>query len=404
VTVTLDPFAPGFADNPYAQFRALREADPIHLTLTGAYALTRYDDVVRVLRDPDLSVERRDDDTLALLPPDVKARMDAQERRGGNRAILNIDPPDHHRIRRLVSKVFTPGAVEQMRTAVERLVAEALDAVAPAGEMDVIADLAFPLPFTVISEMLGMPEGRSRLELREWSGALVKTFDPIVTAEEWHAALDAGENMGAYVQEVIAAKRADPDDRLLSALVAIEDEGDQLTNDELVDNVILLFVAGHETTVNLIGNGVLALLRNRRELERLRADPDFDGNAVEELLRFESPVQASARIVRQPFDIDGHRFGPGDVLLTLLGAANHDPEHFGPDADVLDVGRANARDHVSFGGGYHHCLGAFLARLEGGVAVPTLLRRFPALEIATDAPAWNGRMVLRGLESLPVTL
>jgi cytochrome P450 len=337
-------------------------------------------------------------------PPEIAARIADPERQRGNRAMLNLDPPDHHRLRRLVAKVFTPTAIEAMRPDVQRLVDRMLDEAAPRREMDVIADLAFPLPFTVISDMLGIPEGRDRFELRSWSSALVKTFDPILTLDDWNDALDAGDNMREFVEEVIAAKRAAPDDRLLSGLIAIEDEGDRLSPDELIDQVMLLYIAGHETTVNLIGNGTLALLRNRRELERLQADPGLDANAVEELLRYDSPVQNSRRITLQPVEIGGFEIPARSVLLTVLGAANHDPDHFGPDADELDLSRANAASHVSFGGGVHHCLGAFLARLEGQVAIPTLVRRFPSIELARDTQQWNGRIVLRGLAELPVRL
>jgi cytochrome P450 len=399
----LDPFSPGFFENPYEQYARVREADPVHRTPLGAWAISRYDDVVRVLRDQSLSVEEQHANLEFTPPPEVQARIE-ERGRGGTRAMLNLDPPDHHRLRRLVSKVFTPKAVEQMRPRVQRLVDDALDAVAPHGTMDVITDLAFPLPFTVISEMMGIPEGHDRYELRSWSSALVKTLDPILTLDDWMAALDGGAHMRAFLDEVIAYKRAHPDDALLSGLIAAEEDGDRLTSDELIDQVVLLFVAGHETTVNLIGNGTLALLRHRDQLERLQRDPALDANAVEELLRYDSPVQMSRRIALQPVEIHGVELEAGSVIMTMLGAANRDPRKWGPTADLLDLGREGAGQHVSFGGGVHHCLGAFLARLEGQVAVPTLVRRFPSLELATDRLEWNGRIVLRGLQSLPVHL
>jgi len=296
--------------------------------------------------------------------------------------------------------------IESLRPRVQQLVDEHLDAVVArgAGTMDVIADLAFPLPFVVISEMLGIPEERDRWQLREWSGALVKTFDPIVTDDDMRAAMDASDNLLAYVTETIAWKRANPSDDLLTALIAAEDEGDRLDEFELVDQIILLYVAGHETTVNLIGNGTLALLRNRDELARLRDDPALDANAIEELLRYDSPVQMSRRITLEPFEIDGKEIEAGSFLMTSLGSANRDPRKFGDDAGRLDLGRAAANQHVSFGGGFHSCLGAHLARLEGQVALGTLVRRFPQLDLATDAPEWNGRIVLRGLARLPLTV
>jgi cytochrome P450 len=210
--------------------------------------------------------------------------------------------------------------------------------------------------------------------------------------------------MYAFLADVIAWKRANPADDVLSALIAAEDDGDRLSTEELNEQTALLFIAGHETTVNLIGNGMLALLRNRAQLELLQRDPTLDTNAINELLRYDSPVQMSRRITLTDYAIDGIAIEQGALVMTFLGAANHDPAHFGPDADSVDLRRANANEHVSFGGGVHMCLGAHLARLEGQVAIGTLVRRYPDLDLATDRPEWNGRIVLRGLSRLPVTL
>ena len=401
---TINPFEPGFFDDPYAQYRAVREQDPVHHSPMGAWLLMRYDDVHRVLRDPSLSVEEQNAANVRPLDPEIAALMETRGERG-NRSMLNLDPPDHHRLRRLVSKVFTPRMVEGLRPRVQQLVDDHLDtAIARGtGEMDVIADLAFPLPFVVISEMLGIPEGRDRFQLREWSGAIVKTFDPVLSVDDAKAAFASSDNMFAYLQDAIAWKRENPADDVLSKLIAAEDEGDRLSTDELNEQVALLFIAGHETTVNLIGNGTRALLRNRAQLEILRDDPSLDANAVEELLRYDSPVQMSRRITLREIEIDDKTIDKGVFLMTCLGAANHDPAHFGDDADELDLRRANAIDHVSFGGGFHSCLGAHLARLEGQVAIGTMVRRFPDLDLVSPTAEWNGRIVLRGLARLPVT-
>jgi cytochrome P450 len=399
--VMLNPFEPGFFENPYAQYALVREQDPVHRSPIGAWALFRYDDVARVLRDPSLSVEDRHMNARDIpVDPDIQAMFD-ERREGGTHSMLNLDPPDHHRLRRLVSKVFTPRMIEGLRPRVQELVDEHLDAADPA-RFDVIAGLAFPLPFVVISEMLGIPEGRDRFQLREWSGAVVKTFDPILTREEQLAAFDAIDNIVAYTNEVIAWKRSNPSDDLLTALVAAEDEGDRLSEDELVEQVMLLYIAGHETTVNLIGNGTLALLRNRDQIPIVR-DGEADATFVDELLRYDSPVQMSRRITLAPYEIDGNEIEKGAILMTALGAANRDPAKWGPTADDLDVRRENAREHMSFGGGFHSCLGAHLARLEGGVAITTLLRRFPNIALAVEQPPYNGRIVLRGLAELLVT-
>jgi cytochrome P450 len=405
-----NPFDPDFAADPYRHYAQMRELDPVHESPIGLWMLFGYDDVVRVLRDPSLSVEERN----AVIPPmmvNPEREALAGDRSQGNRAMLNLDPPDHHRLRRLVAKVFTPRVVEDLRPRVQSLFDALLaDALLSDGnargdaEIDVISDIAFPLPFSVISDMLGMPDGQDRLQLRTWSGILVKTLDPIVSDEEFAAALAASDQMNTYLREVLEWKRANPGDDLLSALLAAEDEGDRLTEQELIDQVFLLFIAGHETTVNLIGNGMLALLRNRAQMERLAADPSLDANAIEELLRYDPPVQDSRRITLTDFEIKGHTVPAHSFLLTSLASANRDADHFGPTADELDLTRANAGQHVAFGGGVHHCLGAALARLEGQVAIGNLVRRYPHMELTAAELAYNGRFVLRGLTALPVTL
>ena len=402
----LNPFEPGFFEDPYRQYQLVREQDPVHHSPIGAWALFRYDDVYRVLRDPSLSVEERNVNQFnPTIDPEIEAII-AERREGGVHNMLNLDPPDHHRLRRLVSKVFTPRMIEELHPRVEQLVAESLDTVAErgTGEMDLIADLAFPLPFVVISEMLGIPEGRDRNQLREWSGAVVKTFDPIITREESLTAFDAMDNIVAYIDETVAWKRENPANDILTALIAAEDEGDRLSPEELNEQVMLLYIAGHETTVNLIGNGTLALLRHRDQLEALQRDPALDAVATDELLRYDSPVQMSRRVTLTPFEIDGTVIEPGSLLMTCLGSANRDAAKWGAGADQLDLRRPDARDHMSFGGGFHSCLGAHLARLEARVAIGTLVRRFPTLELATDELEWNGRIVLRGLTRLPLAL
>ena len=309
----LNPFAPGFFDNPYAQYAEVREQDPVHLTPLGSYACFRYSDVHRLLRDTSLSVEERHANLPQPdLPPDLRALVDGQEH--GNHTMLNLDPPDHHRLRRLVSKVFTPKMIEGLRPRVQALVNEHLDAVVArgTGEMELIADLAFPLPFIVISEMIGVPDTIDRDELRDWSGALVKTFDPILTEDDMRAAFHASEGIRSLIGELIDWKRANPADDLLSGLIAAEDEGDRLTEEELREQLVLIYVAGHETTVNLIGNGTLALLRHRDQLELLQRDEVGEAPWVDELLRFDSPVQMSRRITldrsrtRRQGDPGGH--------------------------------------------------------------------------------------------------
>jgi cytochrome P450 len=398
--VIFNPFEPGFFDDPYRQYAALREHDPVHRSPLEVWVLFRYDDIVGVLRDSSLSVQ------IDNAAPTARTRMFAEQAPGeverGSHAILNIDPPDHTRLRRLVSKAFTPKMVHELRPRIQELVDDALDAIAARGQADVIADLAFPLPFTVISEMLGMPDG-NRDEVRGWSHTLTKTLDPILSPEEVEASLAAANKMMAHIEDVLAWKREHPADDLLSGLLAAEDEGDRLSQVELLDQVILLYIAGHETTVNLIGNATLALLRHPDQLAQLRSDPELDAGAVEELLRYDSPVQFSRRITTADLDVDGTTIPAGTFTLTCLGSANHDDARWGPTADELDITRPDAGQHMSFGNGIHHCLGSSLARTEAQVAIGSLVRRFPDLDLAGE-PERNGRVVLRGLERLPVSV
>lgn len=392
-----DPYDPGVMADPVPTYRRMRESEPVHRNLVGGWTLFRYDDAQALLRDPRTSVEDRN--ARPSLRSEMLERLgDARE--GGQRAILNLDPPDHDRIRRIFTKAFTPRTVAALEPYVQRLVDESIDGIAADGGGDIIDDLAFVIPFAVITEMLGMPPEDAPM-VREWSHALVKTLDPLLNEDEILAAGGASRNLRAYCSERIADKRAHPDDGLLSLLIRAEDDGEQLDDDELLDQTVLLYVAGHETTVNLIGNGTDALLRHPAERARLAASVDLAANATEELLRWDSPVQYSRRIILEPTEIRGEHIEAGEFVLTCVGSANHDPERWGPTADVLDLGREGAGAHLSFGNGIHHCLGAALARLEGRIALGTLARRLPTLEPAGE-PVRNGRIVLRGFDRLPV--
>jgi cytochrome P450 len=400
---TFNPLEPGFAADPYEQYARLRSADPVHLSALGFWVLSRYDDVNRLLRDPATSVDRDSQ------PPGSRNQIleDAfgERRQRESRPMLNLDPPDHTRLRRLVAKAFTPRMVEGLRPRAQQVCDELLDDIDIEGdEVDLVASLAFPLPFTVICDMLGMPVGDTRGEVRAWSHALAAALEPMVTISSAEAAAAASDLLRAHLTEVIDAKRTRPGDDLLSALVLAEDEGDVLSTAELLDQVVLLFVAGHETTVNLIGNGTLALLRHPEQLARLRDDPSLLANATDELLRWDSPVQFSRRILLGDHTVDDVTIPARSFVLTILGSANRDQDRWGPTADELDLGRPGAGQHVSFGAGIHHCLGAALARVEGQVAFGSLLARYPSIELVGDEPDWNGRALLRGLDSLPVRL
>ncbi|MEL6891436.1 MAG: cytochrome P450 [Actinomycetota bacterium] len=406
--VFFNPLAEGYTADPWPHFAELREHDPVHKSLIERYFLFRYDDVTKLLRDPTLSV---DDANIDHHDAD---RLDAFERAfedvEDDKSMLGLDAPDHTRLRRLVSKAFTPTAIAALRPMVERMVEERLDdmaaEVAANGAADVVTGLAWPLPFDVISEMLGMPPSETA-QVAEWSGAMVKTLDPIISEGEVFAAAAASSAMRRHLGEVIEWKRANPADDLLSALIAVEEDGDRLAPNELRAQVTLLFIAGHETTVNLIGTGIHELLRRPEQAAILRDDADLDANAVDELLRFVSPVQFSRRITLADVEIgEGAQRAlveKGTFVMAGLASANHDHEKWGPTADELDVRREGAGQHVSFGSGSHYCLGASLAKLEAQVAIGRFLRRFPGAAHAGE-PTWNGRINLRGLDHLPVTL
>ncbi|MCP2336547.1 cytochrome P450 [Actinomadura rupiterrae] len=391
-----NPFEPGFTDDPYPAYRRLREADPVHESPIGIWLLTSHQDVTDLLRSDQSVDERQVSEGLFV----AQMREFESALSGRGRSMLDLDPPDHTRLRGLVSKVFTPRRIAALEPEITALVDAALDEIEDAGTADLVETLAFPLPFTVISSMLGMPP-TDAARVRELSGWVVRSLEPLPDDEAVKRVGAAGVELYELVRGLIADKRANPGDDLLSALIAAEAEGDRLTDDELVDQVVLLYVAGHETTVNLIGGGTVALLRNPAQLALLRENPDLAANAVEELLRFVSPVQQSRRVTVTPYKVRDKEIPAQRFVVAGLAAANRDPEFFGPDAEELRLDRPNARQHVAFGGGPHHCLGAALARLEGRVAFERLVARFPHLALDGDV-TWNGRINLRGPSAVPV--
>jgi cytochrome P450 len=406
--VLFNPFDAAFRADPYPFYDRLRTLDPVHRTPLGFVVLTRYDDVARTLRGAEFA---RDIERYAPESPDpsVRARRERQRRRidSGEAAktILNLDPPDHTRLRRLVSQAFTPTAIERLRPRVQQLVDDVLDVAAERGSMEVVDELAFPVPFQVISDLLDLPTDRSD-EIREWSQALTAALEPTVTPEGLEQADRAAVELAGYLREVIHHRRSHLADDMLSSLIVAEEAGDRMSTAELQSFVTLLYVAGHETTVNLIGNGLLALLRHPDQLRMWRDDPSLDQNAVDELLRFDGPVQQTVRIPLQ--DVT---YGEGaeavtvperTMVMTILGAANHDPAVF-DDPHALRLDRPNANRHMAFAAGVHYCLGASLAKLEAQVAITSVIRRFPALALSGE-PHWRDRLTIRGVDHLPVTL
>ncbi|WP_433428110.1 cytochrome P450 family protein [Nonomuraea sp. CA-141351] len=400
-TVGLD--GPFFAD-PDELYQKLRLESPVVRVITPiglhAWMVTRYEDVRPALNDPRLSksaarfaeiLEQRS------IPPD--SRIQLADSVAGH--MLNTDPPDHTRLRKLVNRAFTVRAVARMRPRIEEIANRLADTMAAkgAGEatVDLIDEFAFPLPMTVICELLGVPDGE-RDDFRAWSNTLL-SFSP---QQERIAAAGA---MRDFLTRLVADKGANPGDDMLSAIVQASEDGDSLSPGEALSMAFLLLVAGHETTVNLIGNGVLALLRHPDQLAALRADPSLIPNAVEEFLRFDGPVNlATLRYTTEPVELGGTMIPAGEVVLVSLVSANRDPERYREPTE-LDVTR-DASGHVAFGYGIHHCLGAPLARLEGEIAFRTLIERFPDLALAEEPQrlVWRQSMLIHGLTRLPVHL
>ncbi|GAA2587136.1 cytochrome P450 [Actinomadura fulvescens] len=395
-----NPFEPGFTDDPYPAYRMLREHDPVQEHPFGFWILSDHADVVALLRAGHSVDARRT--SLGGAAQEQYELLEGDGFNVLNRSMLDRDPPDHTRLRSLVSRVFTPRSIAALEPEITALVDAALDRMAAAGRADLVEELAFPLPFTVISNMLGLPP-TDQVRIRDLSGRLVRSLEPVFEPEALTDISQAGAEMTAITRELIGWKRANPADDLLSALIAAEDGGDRLSDDELVAQVVLLYVAGHETTVNLIANGTIALLRHPDQLALLRERPELTGNAVEEFLRYDSPVQQTRRITLKPHVAQGREIPAGAFVIACLASANRDEKFWGPGADALRIDRENARQHVAFSVGPHHCLGAALARLEGRVAFERLVRRFPDLSFAGDVE-WNGRINLRGPARLPVAV
>jgi cytochrome P450 len=389
-----NPMDPEFVADPYPTYHRLRSEDPVHKSPLGFWVLTRYEDVVGVLRDHRFAKE-----AIAAF---VAQKLGVELTAGIGISMLDRDPPDHTRLRSLVSKAFTPRVVEGLRPRIQQIVDDLLDHAEDRRAMDVIEDFAYPIPVIVICEMLGVPvEDHERF--RGWSLDLARGLDAAMLGPQSEVAqrtLTSRRALSEYFRELIAERRNAPRADLLSALIAAEEAGDKLSEHELLATCILILVAGHETTVNLLGNGTLALLRHPDQLRRLRENPGMIGSAIEELLRYDGPVQRTARVPSADAVIAGHKIEAGEMVMPFIGAADRDPAQF-PDPDRLDLARADNR-HVAFGMGIHFCLGAPLARLEGQIAINALLHRFPKLALATDRPQYRQSLTLRGLTSLPV--
>jgi cytochrome P450 len=395
-----DPLAPEFIRDPYPHYARLRTTDPVHLTQFGAFIASRHAEASLALRDKRFGkdfVER----TKRRYGPQI---MQEPVFRSMSHWMLQQDPPDHTRLRGLVVKAFTARRVEDMRPRIQQIVDQTLDAIAGQGRMDLIEDFAFRLPVTIICDMLGIPE-EHREAFYKGSRDGGRLLDPVPMSPAEIEQGNAGNTMQQmYFQQLFELRRRKPGDDLTTQLVQAEEDGSKLSNEELTANIILLFGAGHETTVNLIGNGLLALHRNPDQLALLKANPGLVTNAVEEFLRYDSSVQMTGRVTLEDIDdFGGKKIPKGESVFCLLGSANRDPAVYPDRPDQLDITRPNVRP-LSFGGGIHFCLGAQLARIEAEIAISTLLRRLPDLRLDdAENPEWRPTFVLRGLKALPAS-
>lgn len=397
-----NPFLSANRRDPYPAYARVREAGGLYRAPLGLYVASRYADVSALLRDPRFSADRSQAAPFRLIrwmnrdAPDFLNLID--------RNLLNLDGADHARIRGAVNRAFTPRRVAALRPRIEAIVEELLDAAAARRDFELVRDLAHPLPVIVIAELLGIPAS-DRAQFRHWSNGVVQIIDPLNAERGMARARESAAALAGYFRGMLALRRAEPRDDLLSAMLAAEGGGaapDEraLGEAELLSLCTLLLAAGHETTTNLVANAVLALLRFPDQAERLRSEPALMPTAVEEFLRFDSPVQFTDRVAREDVDWGGHRIGRGRPVALLLGAANHDPAQFVA-PHRLDVGRADNR-HLAFGAGPHFCLGAPLARLEAELALGALLRRFPKLAGDPSAVTYRPSVLLRGPIALPL--
>lgn len=384
--------SPAFLADPYPFYARLRAEAPVAYT-DPRVLVSRYGDIAAMLRDPRFGRAGFESFMYNVFGPGPLFES-------FRRSMLFLDPPDHTRLRGLANRAFTPRAVERLRATIRMLVDGLLNDLGAEGGGDLVTTFAYPLPMQVICELLGVPPD-DREEFRTWTDAIGRSLQfTTMTPEILAAGNEAADRLTEYFRSLVAERRVTPQDDLLGALIAAEDETGRLSEDELLATAILLFVAGHETTVNLIANGTLALLRHPDQWRLLHDDSSLVRSAVEELLRYESPVQFVSRVALTDVEVRGVQIPAGTVVAMINGSANRDPDRFS-DPDRLDIRRAD-NQHLSFAAGPHYCLGAALARVEGEIAFAALVQRFPNLELATETVTWRQNIVLRGVQSLPV--
>ncbi|WP_414584436.1 cytochrome P450 [Scytonema sp. PCC 10023] len=393
-----NPLDPEFQADPYPTYHHLRCFEPVHRTFMGVWLLTRYTDAKAVLRDSRFCI--------CATPKKIKQRSHYLEQGDFNglvqatgKWLIYLNPPDHTRLRGLVSKAFSSASVKRLRPQIQEVADELISKVWDKGSMDIMSDFACPLPVKVIAAMLGLPiEDCSKLH--RWTDELSSVLDPLRSLEDYERMNKVALEFTDYFKSLIAERQKKPQQDLLSTLIAAKEQDKKLSEEEIVSVCMLLFVAGEETTINLIGNGMLALLRHPDQMQKLKQQPTLIQGAVEELLRYDSPIQLTTRVATENVDINGVTIRAGEKVFVSLGAANRDPARF-TDPDHLDITRQD-NTHLSFADGIHYCLGAALARLEAEIAINTLVQQLPALKLSTDKLKWRNNVTLRGLKALPI--
>lgn len=394
-----NPYDPNFQANPYPIYHSLRSVEPIHQSFTGMWVLTRYTDVKAVLRDPRFCVDK--------MPKHVKHKSHYLEQRDFNtlaqaisKWLIFLDPPEHTRLRGLVSKAFSAATVKSLRPQIQQIADDLIGKVRHKGFMDIMSDLACPLPCNVIAAILGIPV-EDWYKLYYWSDELSRILDPLRSLEDYEQMNKVALEFTDYFKSLIAQRQKSPQQDLLSTLIAVKEQDNKLSEEEIISVCMLLFFAGEETTLGIIGNGMLALLRHPQQMQQLKSEPMLIQSAVEEILRYDSPLQITTRVATEDVNIDGVTIRVGEKALVSLGAANRDPAQF-PDPDRFDITRAN-NSHLAFSDGIHYCLGAALARIEAEIAINTLVQQLPDIKLSQEKLEWRNKVSVRSLKALPIT-
>lgn len=405
--IMFNPLAEGFVEWPYHQYRRLRAEDPIHHSdLLHGYCVTRFADVNTILRDPTISVEIDNATPTPLTIDEIRRRDEAPR---GGRTLVLLDDPDHAQLRKLIQAPFRPREVESLRGLVEERVRVRMDHLLAEGgpgaiEFDLIEDFAYPLPVEIFCQMLGIPE-EDHPGFRFWVNCIARSLDPVMDEAERAELVAHTDEMYAFIEGLVADKRGRDDDDILSGLIHAEEDGQSLTHEELIAQIVTLYVAGHEPTAGLVGNGMLALLNHPAQWDRLRSDRSQLRNAVSELLRYDGPNQFVRRVAMRDMDFDTPggivTIPAGSVVYASPASANRDEARWGATVDDVDITRSDAAQHLQFGAGVHACLGSHLARLQAETMFAALLDRFDDVELAGEE-VWSTRMVIRGLNKLPV--